>query len=232
MTILITGATKGIGRAIAEKFAASGFELAICARNAKDLAQFEKYLADAYKAKVLAIPCDVTDRKQIKNFAKKVKKNWKQLDVLVNNAGLFVPGNVTDKEEGVMEELMNVNFYSAYYFTRELLGLMVPHKSGCIFNMCSVASLKAYPYGSCYSVAKHALMGLSRALREELKQHNIHVTALFPGATYTSSWASSGLPEKRFMDVKDLADLIFQIYSLSDRSVVEEVVMRPMLGDI
>ena len=72
MTILITGATKGIERAIAEKFAASGFELAICARNAKDLAQFEKYLADAYKAKVLAIPCDVTDRKQIKNFAKKV----------------------------------------------------------------------------------------------------------------------------------------------------------------
>lgn len=231
MTILITGATKGIGRAIAEKFAEKGFELAICARNAKDVAQFEQYLTDRYKTKVIAHSCDASDRKQIKSFVSRVKKSWKRLDVLVNNAGTFQPGNVTD-DDGVMEELMDVNFFSAYYFTNEVLPLMTPHKDGHIFNMCSVASLKAYPSGGCYSVSKHALLGLSRALREELKPHNIQVTSLFPGATYTSSWASSGLPEKRFMDVKDLADIIYSAYMLSDRSVVEEIVLRPMLGDI
>ncbi len=231
MTILITGATKGIGRAIAEKFAEKGFEVAICARTAKEVAQFEQYLTDKYKTKVIAHACDVSDRKQITSFVRRVKKSWKRLDILVNNAGSFQPGNVTD-DEGMMEELMDSNFFSAYYFSNEILPLMIPHKDGHIFNMCSVASLKAYPQGGCYSVSKHALLGLSRALREELKPHNIQVTSLFPGATYTSSWASSGLPEKRFMDVKDLADLIYNIYNLSDRSVVEEVVLRPMLGDI
>lgn len=231
MTILITGATKGIGRAIAEKFAEKGFDVAVCARNAKDVAQFEKYLTSKYKVQVIAQACDAGDKKQVKAFAAKVKKKWKKLDVLVNNAGIFIPANVTENK-GAMELSMDANFYSAYYFTNELLSLMLPHKSGYIFNMCSVASIKAYPSGGCYSVSKHALLGLSRALREELKPHNIHVTSIIPGATYTDSWAASGLPEKRFMGVKDVADTVYNIYSLSDRAVVEEILLRPMLGDI
>ncbi len=232
MNVLVTGATKGIGRAIAEKFAKEGAEIAICARNEKDLKQFEKYLADKYSAKVLAVPCDVSDKKQVKAFAGKVKKKWKRLDVLVNNAGIFLPGNVTEKKEAGLEQMMALNFFSAYFMTRELLNLMLPHRSGHIFNMCSVASLKAYSHGGLYSVSKHALLGFSRALREEMKEHNIRVTSVFPGATYTPSWAGVDLPESRFMDAKDVADLIFEIYSLSERSVVEDVVLRPMMGDV
>ncbi|HXH17908.1 MAG TPA: SDR family oxidoreductase [Chitinophagales bacterium] len=232
MNILITGATKGIGRAIAEKFAKEGFELALCSRSEKDLRQLEKYLRDKYSAKVMWIPCDVSDKKQVKAFAGKVKKKWQRLNVLVNNAGIFQPGNVTDKKEAGLEHLMALNFFSAYFLTRELLSLMQPHRAGHIFNMCSVASLQAYSHGGLYSVSKHALLGFSRALREELKEYHIRVTSVFPGATYTPSWAGINLPESRFMDAKDVADLIFAIFSLSQRSVVEEVVLRPMLGDI
>lgn len=232
MNILITGATKGIGRAIAEKFAAQGAELAVCARTEKDVKALKDALTKKHSVKVIAATCDMADKKQVKAFAATVKKNWKQLDVLINNAGVFLPGKVTEKKEAGMEEIMAANFYSAYYLTREVLSLMLPQRSGHIFNMCSVASLKAYPQGGLYSVSKHALLGLSRALREELKEEGIRVTTLLPGATYTSSWHNSGLPEQRFMDVKDVADLVWDIYSLSERSVVEEVVLRPMLGDI
>lgn len=232
MKVIITGASKGIGRAIAEKFAAEGADIAICARSEKELKSLEKLLTKKYGIHVIAAMHDLSDKKQVKDFAALVKKKWKRLDVLVNNAGTFVPGKVLDEKDGTMEKLMQVNFFSAYHLTREVLSLMLPHRAGHIFNMCSVAGLKAYPNGGSYSISKHALLGFSRALREELKPHHIRVTSLFPGATYTPSWESSGLPEERFMDVKDVAKLIYDIYSLSERAVVEEVVMRPMLGDI
>src|ERR1051325_3579371 len=206
MNVLITGATKGIGLAIAEKFAEQGANIAICARTEKDVLRLKDSLPKRFRVKVIADVCDVADKEQIKKFAVSVKKSWKQLDVLVNNAGIFIPGNVTDKKEAGMEQIMAANFYSAYYLTREMLNLMLPNRSGHIFNLCSVASLKAYPHGSLYSVSKHALLGLSRALREELKEQGIRVTTLLPGAIYTSSWENAGLPEKRFMDVKDIAD--------------------------
>ncbi len=232
MNVIVTGATKGLGRAIAEKFAEEGAQLAVCARSKGDLDALAHQLKSKFDCKVLAVQCDVSEKKQLKAFARKIKKAWKKLDVLVNNAGIFLPGLVIEEEDGLMEDLMKVNLYSAYYLTREVLELMLPNKSGHVFNMCSVAALKAYPNGGSYSISKHALLGFSRALREELKPHNIRVTSLFPGATYTPSWEGSNLPEKRFMDARDIADTIFSIYSLSERSVVEDIVLRPMLGDI
>jgi len=232
MNILITGATKGIGRSIAEKFAAQGANIAFCARTEKDVKRLKELLSKKFSVKVIGVACDMAEKKQVKALASQVKKNWKQLDVLVNNAGIFLPGKVTDSKDAEMEQIMAANFYSAYFLTREMLNLMLPHRSGHIFNMCSVASLKAYPQGGLYAISKHALLGFSRTLREELKEHNIRVTTLLPGATYTSSWQSSGLPEQRFMDAKDLAQVVWDIYSLSERTVVEDILLRPMLGDI
>lgn len=232
MNILITGATKGIGRAIAEKFAEHGAGLAVCARTGKDVTRLKDSLLKNFNADVIAVTCDMADKGQVKAFAAQVKKRWKKLDVLVNNAGIFLPGRVTDNKEAGMEQIMEANFYSAYFITREVLPLMLPHRSGHIFNMCSVASIRAYQQGGLYAISKHALLGFSRTLREELKEKGIRVTTLLPGATYTPSWLSSGLPEQRFMDVKDVARIVWDIYSLSERTVVEDILMRPMLGDI
>ena len=232
MNVLITGATKGIGRAVAEKFASHGAAVAICARNKKDLDDFSKHLQTQYKIEVLAEVCDVADKKSLLAFSDHVKKNWKQLDILVNNAGIYLPGKVMDEDEGTLEKMMDTNLYSAYHLTRAVLPLMLPKKSGHIFNICSVASLGAYPNGGSYSISKFALLGFSKALREELKPHHIRVTSLLPGAVLTSSWDGVDLPESRFIDVEDIAALVYDIHALSPRTVVEDIVIRPMEGDI
>lgn len=232
MNVLVTGATKGIGRAIAEVFAREGAALTICARSRDELEDCRMSLAGMHKAEVLALPCDASKKEEVIDFANKVKEHWHRLDVLVNNAGAFIPGNVTEEEDDALEKMIETNLYSAYHLTRALLELMVPHRSGHIFNMSSVAALQAYPNGGSYSISKFALRGLSKALREELKEHNIKVTTLNMGAVYTPSWEGVELPKSRFADPEDVASLVYDIYKLSERTVVEEVLLRPMLGDI
>jgi short-subunit dehydrogenase len=229
--IVVTGATRGIGRAIAEKFASESFDLALCARNEKDLKELESALAST-KAEILVYKCDVSRKKELQAFARAVSSRFDAIDILVNNAGIFLPGEVINEEEGNLETLIETNLYSAYHLSRFLLPEMMAKRSGHIFNVSSVAGIQAYPNGGSYSISKFALMGLSKALREELKEHNVRVTALIPGAVYTDSWAGAGLPESRFMRSTDVAKLVWDVYHLSEQTVVEEVLLRPMLGDI
>jgi short-subunit dehydrogenase len=231
--IVVTGASKGIGRAIVLKFAAEGFAVAACARDKNDLKKLEEeVLAIAPALNHIFMPCDMSDKAQVGQFANKIKTQWGNTEILVNNAGVFIPGQIISEEEGTLEKMINTNLYSAYNMTRELVPDMIKAKSGHIFNICSIASLHAYANGGSYSISKFALLGFSKSLREELKPHNIKVTSLMPGATLTDSWAGVDLPESRFMKAEDIAQLIFDIYNLSDSTVIEEVVLRPVLGDI
>lgn len=232
-TVVITGATKGIGRELVLKFAAENFQVAFCARHQKGLNDLrDEILPVKSHAAILAFKCDVTDRKQLKSFAAAVQKSFGAVDILINNAGVFIPGSVYNEKEGTLEKLMDVNLFSAYHLSRMLLPAMMKRKVGHIFNLSSVAGLKAYSNGGSYSITKFAMAGFSKALREEMKPHNIRVTTLFPGATLTDSWSGTTLPESRFMKAQDVAKLVFDIYSLSENSVVEEIVLRPVLGDI
>ena len=230
--VVVTGATKGIGRAVAERFAAAKFDIAACARNANDLEQLKKELEKKYLVSVHVKGTDTTDKKQVNEFAKFVLHLNRPIDVLVNNAGHFVPGATMDEPEGAIESMIESNVYSAYYTTRGLIGSFKQNKSGHIFNMCSVASIKAYPNGGSYSISKFALLGFTKVLREELKEFNIRVTAVMPGATKTASWDGVDLPDSRFIKPEDVAEVIFNAYAISDRSVVEEVIIRPQLGDV
>jgi NADP-dependent 3-hydroxy acid dehydrogenase YdfG len=151
---------------------------------------------------------------------------------LVNNAGLFIPGTVESEEDGTLETMIETNLYSAYYLTRAVLPAMVKQKSGLIVNICSVASLQAYPNGGAYSISKYALAGFTKNLREEMKGKGIKVTAIYPGAAYTDSWAKSGIERSRFMEADDVAATIFGLTQLSPKAVIEEIIMRPQLGDI
>ena len=169
---------------------------------------------------------------EVKAFGDFVLSHNQKIDVLVNNAGYYVPGELCTEPEGTLEKMINANTFSAYHLTRSISPSMKQHKDGHIFNMCSVASVKAYPNGGSYAVSKFALLGFSKCLREELKQHGIRVTAIMPGATQTSSWDGSDLPAERFMKPEDVAETIYAAFSLSKRSVVEEVIIRPQLGDI
>jgi short-subunit dehydrogenase len=121
---------------------------------------------------------------------------------------------------------------SAYTLTRALLPEMVAARAGHIINMCSTASITAYTNGGSYCITKFALLGFSRVLREELKHHNIRVTQVLPGATLTASWEGVDLPAERFIDAGGLAELIFAIVQARPGTVVEELLVRPQLGDI
>lgn len=233
MRIIVTGATKGIGRAITETFATKGFDVAICARDEAGLRKLEGQLKSNYPdIEVIAVAADMSTKSDVLRFAELVKDKWETAEVLVNNAGVFLPGNVTTEPEGTLEKLIETNLYSAYYMSREVLPLLQANDRGHIFNISSVAGLKAYPNGGSYSISKFAMTGLSKALREELSEQNIRVTTVMPGAVLTASWEGVDLPEERFIDVEDLAQLIYDCYKLSYRTVVEDLVVRPMLGDL
>ncbi len=233
MNCIITGASKGFGRAIAEKFASKGYSLFLCSRNEGPLFQ----AADELRAKfprigVHAKAIDLSLKEQAKQFGSWVLDSGSTVDVLVNNAGQFIPGDLCGEPEGALEQMIGVNLYSAYHLTRALLPRMTGQQSGHIFNICSIASLQAYAHGGSYSISKFALAGFSKNLREEMKPHGIKVTAVYPGAAYTDSWAGSGIDPQRIMEAADIAEMIYASACLSPRAVVEDIVMRPQLGDL
>jgi short-subunit dehydrogenase len=235
MNIVITGGSKGLGKAIAEKFAEDkqGHTILLCARNKETLEAEGKALQGRFpRTTIKTMACDLAAKEEIKAFAGWVQQETTRIDVLVNNAGTFIPGSVFNEGEGVLEKMIEVNLYSAYHLTRHLLPAMMERQSGHIFNMCSIASLKAYNNGGAYSISKYALAGFSRNLREEMKPYSIKVTAVYPGAAYTDSWAASGVDPKRLMEAKDIADMIYASAWLSPQACVEDIILRPQLGDL
>ncbi len=230
---IITGGSKGIGKAIVEKFVSRGYDIAFCSRSEKDLQALKTNLSDAYPDRELMVsPCDASDGDQIKSWCEEIKSRWDRFDILVNNAGYFLPGSVLKEPEQHLLSQIELNLYSAYRFTRELIALIEKNGSGHIFNMCSIASQKAYPSGGAYTISKFALYGFSQCLREELKPTNIKVTAVLPGATWSDSWQGSGFDESDMISAKDVADLIYSCSQLSKQAVVEEIRIRPQGGDL
>jgi short-subunit dehydrogenase len=233
MNVVITGASRGMGKAMAAKFAAEGHNLFLCAKNKKRLSDCVNELKTTYiKSSILFYSADLSNKTQVQEFGKWILQQNSSIDILINNAGNFLPGSIYTEEDGVLEEMININLYSAYHLTRTLLPKMMAQKQGYIFNICSIAALKAYPNGGSYSISKHALMGFSKNLREEMKPYNIKVTCVYPGAVYTSSWQESGVDKARVMDVDDISEIIYTISKLSPQACVEEIVMRPQLGDL
>lgn len=230
--VLITGASQGIGAAFADAFAElPEARLALVARS-RDRLEAVAARCRAAGAEAEAFPCDVTDEEAVARMAEAVRARFGVPDVLVNNAGSFRAGGVLEMDPADFRQQVASNLTSAFLVTHAFLRGMVARGRGDVFFTASVASVLGYPRGAAYGAAKHGLLGLARSLREETKEHGLRVVALLPGATYTASWAASGLPEDRFMPPEDLARLAVAIHRLSRRSVVEEVLLRPQLGDI
>lgn len=221
-----------MGKATAERFAEEGNDLFICARNEKELSETAKELESKYNCKVEYLAADLAEKRSAQDFGKWVLQKTPQVDILINNAGQFIPGSIYNEEDGLLEKMIHINLYAAYHVTRTLLPSMMEKKQGHIFNMCSIASLKAYANGGSYSISKFALMGFSKNLREELKPYNIKVTTVYPGAVYTSSWYGSGVAESRIMEADDIAKIIFNSSKLSQQACIEDIVVRPILGDL
>ena len=231
--VLVTGASQGIGAAIAETFAReTGGRLALVARNAANLRRVAARCLRAGAAGAEMFPCDVGDAAAVEEMAARVRAKFSRIDVLINNAGLFVPTPLLSMSPEEFDGVLNANLRSVFLVTRAFAPTMVARKAGDIFIMASVASVRAFPMGGAYATAKHGVLGLARALREELRPSGVRVTTVLPGATVSPSWDGSGVPEARMMPAADVARVFLDAYRLGRRTVVEEIILRPPLGDI
>jgi short-subunit dehydrogenase len=232
-TIVITGGTKGIGKALVKVFAEKGFDVVTCSRNQDDLDQLKKEVESSLSSvHVYIFRADVSREEDVQQFLAFIESLGRQVDVLINNAGIFLPGQISNEAEGVFEKLIHTNLFSAYRLTRGLITSMMERKSGHIFNICSTASITPYINGGSYCISKYALYGMSKVLREEMKRHHVKVTSVLPGATFTDSWEGTDIPDSRFMKAEDVASSIWNAYEMSSATVVEEIILRPQLGDI
>ena len=231
-TAVITGGTKGIGRALVLKFAEKGFQIFTCARRVHELVALKDEVERLYPVRLHYLSADLSDSAATQRFIQFVNDAGAVPDALVNNTGVYIPGQIHSEEEGVLEKLIQTNLYSAYKITRGLLPGMTARKSGHIFNICSTASITPYINGGSYCISKYALYGMTKLLREEMKPFNIKVTAVLPGATFTASWEGTDLLPERFMQADDVAEAIVGAYALSPSCVIEEILLRPLQGDI
>ncbi|RYD72934.1 MAG: SDR family oxidoreductase, partial [Sphingobacteriales bacterium] len=219
---VISGASKGIGLAVAKAFAGNGYIVLICSRSQENLQEAANEILQIHpQATIKTFAANMGNAGEVTAFADWCLSHG-TIEILVNNAGIYLPGNLSDEEEGNMEQTMNINFYSAYHLTRKLLPQMKAAGKGHIFNISSIAGLGAYDGGGSYSVSKFALTGFSKNLRHELKGSGIKVTTVFPGAVMTNSWGSFDNSNNRIMEAEDIAGMIWAASTLSPQAVVED----------
>lgn len=228
-TVIISGGSQGIGKALVKKFLQEGFAVFTCSRNKEKLDALSAELNSSFLKTYVA---DLSEKTECQGFAGWVLGQTKSIDILINNAGFFMPGQIQNEEDGALERQIEANVYSAYHLTRAFLPTFQAQKSGHIFTICSTASITAYTAGGSYCISKFALLGFTKVLREETKTQGIKVTAILPGATLTPAWDGVELPESRFIPADDVASTIYSAYTMSPSTVLEEILIRPQLGDI
>lgn len=232
MIAVVTGASQGIGQAIAEAFAErDGARIALVSRSQAKL-EATAAACEERGGEALVVPTDVTDEDAVSDMAETVQAEWGTPDVLVNNAGLFTYAPLDELTLEGFREQLDVNLLGAFAVTKAVLPAMRDRGTGHLFYMGSVASIQAYPGNAGYCAAKHGVRGLARVVREETKDEGLRVTTVIPGATYTPTWDGVDLPEDRFMPPEDVAQSVVDAYHLSDRTVLEELVLRPQEGDV
>ncbi len=227
MKAVITGATKGIGRAIAIKFAQNGYDLVLVARGLNELEKLKQELTP-YGNAVFTQAADCSVKEEVYAFLNSTAINLDQVDVLVNNVGIFLPGSLLDEDDETFEKQQHLNTNAGYYISKFFGKKMRSAKRGHIFNICSVASKAPVKNGGSYSVTKAAMLSLNHVLRQELAPHNVKVTAFLPGSTKTSSWEGTTIPDEKFVQPEDIAETLFTILNLSKGVNVDEVLITPL----
>ena len=230
--VVLTGASQGIGAALATLFAREvPCRLALLARNESRLEEVAgECRASGAEAAVFA--CDVADAGAVASVAGRVLEQFGAPDVLVNNAGRFIGVPFLETTIEQFDDLLAANLRSVFLVSKAFLPAMVQRGRGHVFNMSSIAGRDPYPGGAAYCSSKFGVTGLSRVMRREMMAHGIRVTTVYPGATFTPSWEGSGVAAEVMMPAEDVARSFLDAYRMSARTVVEEIVLRPIGGDL
>lgn len=227
MVAVISGATKGVGKALAIALAKEGFSLALNARNKNDLEQLQSELLRNYSSNVFIYVGDLSDKNTALDFSSKVLSEFKNIDVLINNVGKYDLDKITD--DGVdLDDMMKTNLNSAYYLTKHLSINMCKNGKGHIFNICSVLSLMPRSTAATYTISKHALKGFNDVLREEMREYGVKVTAIYPGSINTSSWEGIVAPKELFVQPDDIVNIVKTCLHTSKNANIEDIVIKPL----
>jgi 3-oxoacyl-[acyl-carrier protein] reductase len=227
MNAVITGATKGIGKAIALELASQGYQLAVCARNELELEALQAELKLA-GIKALTVVADCSIKEEVLSFCETITGYFDQVDILVNNVGVFLPANLLDEPDEAFEYQQRVNLNAAYYLSKNIGKMMREQQKGHIFNICSIASSQVVAHAGSYSVTKTSLLSLNHVLRKELSAYHVKVTAILPGSTLTASWEGTTISPEKFVQPADIAKSITAILQLSDGVNVDEMILTPL----
>ncbi|WP_281237684.1 3-ketoacyl-ACP reductase [Flavobacterium praedii] len=222
-TALITGAGKGIGKAVAIALAKEGVNVILLARTQSDIDEVAKEVK-ALGVKSLALTADVADINSVNSAVEKALAEFKSIDILINNAGIAAFGNFLELEPAAWERIIQVNLMGTYYVTRAVLPNMIEKQTGDIINISSTAGLNGNALTSAYSASKFAVLGLTDSLMQEVRKHNIRVTALTPSTVATDLAKelnlTDGNPEK-VMQPEDIAELIIAQLKLNRRVFIK-----------
>ena len=229
-TALITGASRGIGLAIAQALADEGCNLVLTGRNQSTLNQAGRELSRG-KVSVLPLVCDVRHPLEVEQLLAAVKTQCHRLDILINNAGVAHPSlSVAKLPVDSWMEVIETNLTGMFLVTRAALALM--RRGGAIVNNLSIAAKRVFPGSSAYDASKHGALGFTNTLREELRTQGIRVMALLPGATDTAIWNTlwPEAPRKKMMSPKTVAEAVVNALLVPDRSTVEALQILPSVG--
>jgi len=230
---LITGATKGMGRAIAFALAKQGLNLAICSRNIKDLEQIKAELLNInQQISVITLEADATKKDQLLNFAKTAEQKLGFIQVIVNNIGIYQPTSILDDSEDTFDYQLSANLRPAYELYRYFGKKLAAAKDGHIFNICSIAAITPVVEAGMYSVTKAATLSLSNIMRLEMQQYGVKVTSVIPGSTLTSSWDGMQVDANKMVLPDDIASAVIAIYNMSAGANVNEITITPVFGQI
>jgi NADP-dependent 3-hydroxy acid dehydrogenase YdfG len=230
--VWITGASSGIGKALSLEFARNNIFVVGTARRLELLNGIKNELAD-YGNNFEPHQLDVTDHHSIDQFHKKIISSY-QIDCLINNAGTTSFKKAVDDSISEIENIIKVNLLGSIYTIKTILPGMIERQSGTIINILSVVTQKVFTSSSAYTASKSGLLGYTKVLREEVRDKNIRIINVIPGATATGIWANEIINKfgDSMMDTANIAKLVFKLYSERNNMVVEEIILRPLKGDL
>ncbi|OCX52924.1 short-chain dehydrogenase [Mucilaginibacter sp. PPCGB 2223] len=231
--LIITGASKGMGREIAKAFALQGLNMALCSRSYTELLKLQKELQAINPGiRVLIRQADASNKDELLAFAGYAEQELGFISVIVNNVGMYEPSSILDDEEDTFQKLINTNLMPAYELYRYFGKTMMAEGRGHIFAISSVAALNPVVQAGTYTVTKFALRGLTDVMRLEMQPYNVKVTCILPGSTLTDSWSGTDVSADKFVLPQDIASAIVCAYNMSPGANVDEIVMRPVSGQL